>query len=325
MPRVDLSVIIPTLNEQQALGELLADLARQEEIRLQAIVSDGGSSDDTPRIARRGGAQLISAPPGRGRQMNAGRALARAEWLLFLHADSRLPTPMLLACALRRLQAAPPASAGHFGLRFDQDGPLFRHLARKSRCGRPETINGDQGLMLRRDFFDRLGGFDERLPFLEDQAISARIFEQGRWLLLPGELLTSARRFSSEGRQARYLLMGLIMCARRAGIEEFFLQARGLYAQQADTRRLQLLPFYDLLLELAESRPDFWPLMADYARDNLWQLGLAADGLSGRRWFTPLADRIARQLPEAPTRRLAAPLMRALFRGPLRQLLARLE
>ena len=87
----ELSVVIPCLNEAARLPLLLADLHRGE-LELEILLADGGSSDATPQVAGQSGARLIKIhPPGRGRQLRAAANQARGDWLLFLHADSRLP------------------------------------------------------------------------------------------------------------------------------------------------------------------------------------------------------------------------------------------
>lgn len=87
----ELSVVIPCLNEAARLPLLLADLHRGE-LELEILLADGGSSDATPQIAGQTGARLITIhPPGRGRQLRVAADQARGDWLLFLHADSRLP------------------------------------------------------------------------------------------------------------------------------------------------------------------------------------------------------------------------------------------
>ncbi len=92
----ELSIIIPTLNEAEVLPLLLSDLLRQQEINFEVIVTDGGSTDATCPIAddlfaeNQLSGQCVIGPSGRGRQLNAGVGVAKAEWLLFLHADSRL-------------------------------------------------------------------------------------------------------------------------------------------------------------------------------------------------------------------------------------------
>ena len=81
-----LSIIIPTLNEEDGLAGLLSSVLKEPQT--EVIVVDGGSSDATCQIAEQAGARVICCGKGRGRQMNAGAALARGEVLLFLHADS---------------------------------------------------------------------------------------------------------------------------------------------------------------------------------------------------------------------------------------------
>ena len=111
-----LSIIIPTLNEAAHLPALLADLQQQQGLSLELIVGDGGSTDATARIADSFGARLVHSGRGRGRQMNAAARWARGEFLLFLHADSRLEEPLLLRTALTALQQAEreqPGIAGH--------------------------------------------------------------------------------------------------------------------------------------------------------------------------------------------------------------------
>ena len=298
--RGSLSVVIPTLNEAESLPALLRDLARQT-LPVEIIVADGGSTDATRSLAVRGATSVIMAPRGRGAQMNAGARVASGSHLLFLHADSRVETRDLLDTALAALEDANRSGAatdlaGHFPLRFQASATapqaLLRFLQAKSRSNRSWTINGDQGLLIRRDFFTRLGGYDETLPFFEDQRLASRIEEQGRWLLLPGELGTSFRRFEREGPLPRYALMGLMMAMDSAGLDAFFTRAPGLYAAQHQAAALDLRPFVALARELLLSQGWLTPhrlwRAGRFVRANAWQLALMAE-LAGRpralAWF----------------------------------------
>lgn len=292
-----LSIVIPTLNEAGTLPALLDDLQSQQELDAEIIVADGGSDDATPQIAAAAGARVLQTARGRGRQMNAGAAAATGDWLLFLHADSRLPSAGLLAQALQHLGGEPgDRVAGHFRLRFRRQQPghdfFFRYLESKTALGRPGTINGDQGLLIRRDYFDGLGGYDERLPFLEDQDLAERIFASGRWRLLPGCLETSARRFEQEGHAPRYALMALIMAMRAAGLDEFFRRAPQVYAAQGQSGPLRTRGYRQLAHELLGQLPRQQRLAA-YRRigallgANTWQLAHALDTAAGGegRWL----------------------------------------
>jgi rSAM/selenodomain-associated transferase 2 len=274
----ELAVVIPTLDEAGALPVLLDQLRRQERVALEVIVADGGSRDATIELARRYGARVVEAPRGRGAQMNAGARASVAPHLLFLHADTELTAAGQLRQAL---DALPQQHAGHFALRFARrslgNGWFYRYLEEKSASGRAGTINGDQGLLIGRAFFDELGGYDERLPFLEDQRIAAKIFERGRWTLLPGKLLTSARRFEKEGPHRRYTVMSLIMGMHAAGADEFFALAPKVYAVQAETGRLRVGAYLALtwrVLIAAGWRRALTILWraGRYSRQNAWQV-----------------------------------------------------
>jgi rSAM/selenodomain-associated transferase 2 len=276
-PRI--AVIIPTLNEAQALPGLLADLAGQQGVRLDCWVSDGGSDDDTLGIARAAGARICSGPRGRGAQMNRAAAEAEAPWLLFLHADSRLTAADQLRQALDRLLTHDPRQvAGHWSLRF-VDTPLehrrlFRFMEAKTASGEPGSIHGDQGLLLHREAFQRFGGFREQLPFFEDVYFSERVFAQGRWLLLPGHLETSARRFLAEGVTPRYTLMGLMMLMHAVGDEGFLRQAPRLYRPQHEADQRSALPALRLAARRLAAHPGRWPRLARYVWRQRWQLRL---------------------------------------------------
>ena len=104
-----IGVVIPTLNEASYLPGLLADLQRLRQIvPLDVVVADGGSRDGTLAVAERAAARTLVGPAGRARQLNAGAAAARGEWLLFLHADVRVPPAARRALLAAVVDAPPP-------------------------------------------------------------------------------------------------------------------------------------------------------------------------------------------------------------------------
>lgn len=218
-----LSVVVPTLDEEAAIGGLLLALADQQDVDLQVIVTDGGSSDATVERARAAGATVVEGPPGRGRQLNAGRAAASAPWLLVLHADSVLLEPDQLARALRfARRELGPRDAGHFALCFvdaEELGLAMGFNEAKSALGRPETTHGDQGLLIRAATLAALGGYDDTLPILEDQDLGRRLAAAGgRFRRLPGCLGTSARRFAAEGKRRRAIQNATLLVLFHAGL-----------------------------------------------------------------------------------------------------------
>lgn len=280
-----LSIIIPTLNEASSLPLLLNDLQIQKGISFEIIIGDGGSTDATRAIAESHGVRFAAAARGRGVQMNAAASLAGGELLLFLHADSRINDSTLLSSALQALiseESWQDAVAGHFALRFirttSQNSTGFRFAEEKTALNRSNTTNGDQGLLISRKFFNQLGGFDATLPFLEDQRIAEKIRSKGRWITLPGYLETSARRFEAEGFHRRYILMSMMMGLYSVGVNEFFVRAPHVYRVQADTGRLCLSPFFDLVWRMIceewglERAVRFFYLLGGYIRQNSWQL-----------------------------------------------------
>jgi rSAM/selenodomain-associated transferase 2 len=279
----ELSVVIPCLNEAETLPRLLRGLAAQKSIRLEVIAVDGGSTDNTVNAARAGGVRVISSERGRARQMNAGARETTGEWLLFLHADSRMDDPTLLANALQAIRErinvlGQHRVAGHFALRFnrhnDDHAMAWRYTEEKTAFNRPYCTNGDQGLLLSRRYFDELGGFDEQLSLLEDQRMVARIHASGELITLPGILHSSARRFEQAGFHRQYLLMALIMAMHAASNEDFFRRSPDIYRAQHEVRGLRLLPYFRLAQDCARSagRWKTWMRVGRLGRENWWQL-----------------------------------------------------
>lgn len=196
-----ISVVMPVLNEAAALpGALAALLAQAGDWEL--IVVDGGSSDGTPAVVpvpAAGRVRLLHTQRGRGAQMNAGAAVARGDTLLFLHADTRLPTG-----ALARLDAA-------IACGVSWQGGAFRHAfaptdwrlrlvsaGNNLRCRRSRVYFGDQAIFVRSALFQRLGGFPE-VPVLEDVMFCERLRTHAATVLLPEVVHTDSRRFLHHG------------------------------------------------------------------------------------------------------------------------------
>ncbi|MDD2899741.1 MAG: TIGR04283 family arsenosugar biosynthesis glycosyltransferase [Desulfuromonadaceae bacterium] len=298
-PPILLTVIIPTYNEEETLPVLLNDLRKQEHVSLETIIADGGSVDRTQAVAEAFGAIFIKTSRGRGSQMNAATERAQGSCLLFLHADTAITDPDLLSNALQAFAAEFHCNenvAGHFQLSFKrttkQNNMAYRYAEEKTAFNRMNTTNGDQGLLLTTAFFKKIGGFDERLPFLEDQRIAEKIRCQGMLMTLPGTITTSARRFEKEGFHRRYILMSMIMGLHSIGVETFFTRAPGLYQVQQETARLLLSPFFGLIWKImaeewgvCKTISTFYKL-GRYIRQNSWQMFYFLDV-----WIRPLLGR----------------------------------
>ncbi|HYX03452.1 MAG TPA: TIGR04283 family arsenosugar biosynthesis glycosyltransferase [Reyranella sp.] len=193
-PGID--VVIPTLNEAAGLALTIAPL---RDVTRRVIVCDGGSTDDTQAIARDAGANVIASGPGRGRQLAAGAAASDAPWLLFLHADTVLGVGWRESVCRFVSDDSNSARAGYFSLRFASPDPRARRIERLAawRCRTFGLPYGDQGLLMARAYYQRLGGF-RPLPLMEDVDLVRRIGRRNL-VALDAEAITSARRYERDG------------------------------------------------------------------------------------------------------------------------------
>jgi rSAM/selenodomain-associated transferase 2 len=191
------SVVVPTLNAADTLPLLLPVL--RTSIVAEVVVVDGGSTDRTVASARTAGARVLASQRGRGMQLASGAAIARGEWLLFLHADCR-PQPGWEA-AIGGFIMAPGAAdrAGYFDLALDDRAPAARRIERivAWRCRRLGLPYGDQGLLIARSLYDAVGGFAP-LPLMEDVDLVRRLGRR-RLARIGVSVIASARRYRRDG------------------------------------------------------------------------------------------------------------------------------
>lgn len=188
------SVIIPTLNEEGQIASTIASVRAQSE-PYEVLVSDAGSRDGTTSIAA-DHALVLTAPPGRATQMNAGAARSHGDAVLFLHADTRLPERAL--DAVRTALDDPEVVGGAFRLSFDRRHPLLSTYAFFTRIPSRRICFGDRALFFRRSAFEAAGGFPE-IPIFEDLEMVRLMSKRGRFRYLPLEVRTAARRFEQHG------------------------------------------------------------------------------------------------------------------------------
>ena len=222
-----LSIVMPVLNEVDAIEAALQALAPLRARGVEVIVADGGSSDGTPALARPLADRVVSAPRGRATQMNAGAAAAAGDALMFLHADTRLPddADLLVRDALR----ARPVW-GRFDVRFDAGGGLALIAAMMNLRSRLTGIaTGDQAMFMTRDAFARAGGFPA-IALMEDVALSARLKRLARPVCLHARVTTAARRWREHGTLRTVLLMWRLRLAYYLGADPAKLARRYGYA-----------------------------------------------------------------------------------------------
>jgi rSAM/selenodomain-associated transferase 2 len=191
---VRFSVVIPTFNEALCLESTLRGLAAEDPHEI--LVVDGGSGDDTCRIAA-AHARLLHSPRGRAAQMNMGATEARGDALLFLHADCSLECGALRSAARILTRGA---AAGCFRMTVTAAGGVFRLIdaCATARVRLTGIVYGDQGLFVDRERFLRLGCFPP-LRLMEDVFLSLRLRQQGRVVVAPQCIYVSPRRWQREG------------------------------------------------------------------------------------------------------------------------------
>ncbi|MDF1728301.1 MAG: TIGR04283 family arsenosugar biosynthesis glycosyltransferase [Sulfitobacter sp.] len=191
-----LSIVIPTLNAAESLPRCLEALMEGLEAGLirELIVSDGGSTDATGAVAQAWGADVLHGPASRGGQLRRGCALAQGDWILVLHADTCL-APGWAEVVRRHLNES--NDAAWFPLAFDRGGLPAWLVAGwanlRSRAGLPY---GDQGLLLPRALYERVGGYAE-MPLMEDVNLARRL--KGRLVRLDGRAITSGAKYATQG------------------------------------------------------------------------------------------------------------------------------
>lgn len=209
-----LSIVIPTLNAAATLGPCLAAVREAGEI----VVVDGGSTDGTAAIAESSGARLVHSARGRGVQLGAGAAAADGDWLLFLHADTRLASGWREAA--ERHMARRPGKASCFRFRLDANERRAR-LVEAAVALRVRMLGlpyGDQGLLISRRLYDETGGY-RPLVLMEDVDLIRRIGAR-RLERLDVDAVTSAERWRRGGWLARsgrnLLCLALYRCGMSA-------------------------------------------------------------------------------------------------------------
>jgi len=198
------AVIVPILNEADHLPRLLQNACKWE---VNAIVfADGGSSDNTPQLLDQSGMKWIHGNRGRATQMNMGARESNSDILLFLHADTEISSNHIKD--IKQIMLNPDVVGGRFDVRLSGGHSAFRMIEFfinwRSRLTGIST--GDQAMFVRRNVFERLGGFPE-WPLMEDVEFSRRLKKQGKIACLHRKVVTSSRRWEKHGIVRTVLLM----------------------------------------------------------------------------------------------------------------------
>ncbi|MEC9367607.1 MAG: TIGR04283 family arsenosugar biosynthesis glycosyltransferase [Pseudomonadota bacterium] len=205
-----ISVVLPTLNAERTLTRTLAALVpgTVEGVVREVIIVDGGSDDATAEIADLSGADFLISSQGRGAQLAKGGASARSEWLLFLHADTVLSPgwDQEVATFINRVESGDlPLCAAAFRFALNDFGvmPRLLEMIVSLRCAILRLPYGDQGLLIHRQHYRRIGGF-RPLPLMEDVDLVRRIGWRNLTFFRT-VAVTSAARYKEEGYLRRVL------------------------------------------------------------------------------------------------------------------------
>ena len=201
-----LSVIVPTLNEADKLTRCITSLKARRNVT-EIIVADGGSTDDTVKLALDLGATVVCGPKGRGVQIRNGSEAATGDLLMVLHADCVL-RPGILSAVFEHLRLDPHAPGGAIGMRFEEETASARIISTLNNLRTRLTgiAFGDQAQFVRRPALQTAGGFPD-LMLMEDVELSLRLKEQGRPVFISDGVRVSSRRWQGRGFSAKIALV----------------------------------------------------------------------------------------------------------------------
>jgi len=220
-----ISVVVPTLNEEKSINDCLNQFSQFTGFESEVIVCDGGSTDNTSKIVQKhSDVALCISEPGRGQQMNTGAKQATGDVLVFVHADTFLPTNAF--CAIQDLLKDQSIIAGFFTNKmygYENESIMFKFLARflTLRTLLTKRPLGDACIFVRRAVFKEMGGYKD-IPIMEDYEFSGRLKKWGYVARLPYVVRTSVRRFRG-GLIRTTLLMFFMKIGFSLGISPHYL------------------------------------------------------------------------------------------------------
>jgi len=192
---VTISVVIPTLDEASCIVQAVESVTAPE---VEVIVVDGGSRDESCRLARDAGARVLVSPRGRARQLRLGGEKSTGNVVLFLHADTRLESGW--QAAVLQALSDPACAGGAFAFRFAERGVRERWIewGVALRIALFRLPYGDQALFVRRSVLERMGGIPI-VSIMEDLDRVRGIKRAGRLRMLASKATTSSRRYARSG------------------------------------------------------------------------------------------------------------------------------
>ena len=220
-----LAVVVPTLSDDAALARLLPLLGRLARAPEDVIVVDGAASEGTAEVCRGAGCTWMPSPPGRGLQLSAGIAAARAagaDVLWMLHADCE---PHALSAHALREAAAAGAAGGYFGFRFGGARSALKRFLEVCiawRC-RLSMVYGDQGIFVARAAYDASPGIGSQ-PLFEEVALVRALRRTGRFVALPLPMRVCERRWQRDGLLRRTVRNRALALAYLLGIDPVTLE-----------------------------------------------------------------------------------------------------
>ena len=193
-----ISVIVPVLNDASCLEINKGQFGDIANAGIEVIIVDGGSSDNSAEFARHLGLKVLTTRPGRGWQLAQGVEHASGDLLVFLHVDTKLPADSIEH--LQRILTSPQAQWGYFSLRLSSDKAIYQCISAcmNLRTRMSHVITGDHVLFVKRSLYEEIGGFPD-FPIMEDVAISKKLRQKAKPVLIKSPVITSSRRWEING------------------------------------------------------------------------------------------------------------------------------